>query len=166
MISGFCFIVNEVLALQECNAVLIGSHRHFGTACQYTSSRAKLSKKNSWLSALKRRRPTASEHCMTFQKIEYLNIDLISSFQNFFNPDLLEFIIWCGIIIPYFVQCCWYKSFARPAWKILKSRHFSSNTEVIAATETWLNGQPSEFFSSGLQKLEFSRCSLFPSWSG
>ena len=38
--------------------------------------------------------------------------------------------------------------------KQLKGRHFSSNTEVIAATETWLDGQPSEFFLSGLQKLE------------
>ena len=37
---------------------------------------------------------------------------------------------------------------------------------VIAAAETWLDGQPSEFFLSGLQKLEFGRCSLFPSWSG
>jgi len=26
--------------------------------------------------------------------------------------------------------------------------------EVIAAAETWLDGQPSEFFLSGLQKLE------------
>jgi len=32
--------------------------------------------------------------------------------------------------------------------------------------ETWLDGQPSEFFLSGLQKLEFGRCSLFPSWLG
>jgi len=38
--------------------------------------------------------------------------------------------------------------------KQLKGRHFSSDTEVIAAAETWLDGQPSEFFFSGLQKLE------------
>jgi len=38
--------------------------------------------------------------------------------------------------------------------KQLKGRHFSSDAEVIAATETWLDGQPSEFFLSGLQKLE------------
>ena len=39
--------------------------------------------------------------------------------------------------------------------KQLKGRHFSSHSEVIAATETWLDGQPSEFFFwSGLQKLE------------
>jgi len=38
--------------------------------------------------------------------------------------------------------------------KHLKGGHFSSDAEVIAAVETWLDGQPSEFFSSGLQKLE------------
>ena len=58
-------------------------------------------------------------------------------------------------------------SLARPDWiKQLKGRHFSSNAEVIAATETWLDGQPSELFLSGLQKLEFGRCNFFPSWSG
>jgi len=36
----------------------------------------------------------------------------------------------------------------------LKGRHFSSDTEVIAATETWLDKQPSEFFLSDLQKLQ------------
>jgi len=35
----------------------------------------------------------------------------------------------------------------------LKGRHFSSDAEVIVAAETWLDGQPSDFFS-GLQKLE------------
>jgi histone-lysine N-methyltransferase SETMAR len=38
--------------------------------------------------------------------------------------------------------------------KQLKRRHFSSDMEVIAAAETWLDGQLSEFFLSGLQKLE------------
>jgi histone-lysine N-methyltransferase SETMAR len=33
--------------------------------------------------------------------------------------------------------------------KQLKGRHFSSDTEVIAAAETWLDGQPSEFFFFG-----------------
>ena len=37
--------------------------------------------------------------------------------------------------------------------KLMKDRHFSSDAEVIAAAETWLDGQPSEFFVSGLQKL-------------
>jgi len=36
----------------------------------------------------------------------------------------------------------------------LEGRHFSSNAEFIAAADTWLDGQPSEFFLSGLQKLE------------
>jgi len=38
--------------------------------------------------------------------------------------------------------------------KQLKGRHFSSDAEVIAAAETWLDRQPSESFLSGLQKLE------------
>jgi len=36
----------------------------------------------------------------------------------------------------------------------LKGRHFLSDVEVIATAETWLDGQPSEFCLSGLQKLE------------
>jgi len=38
--------------------------------------------------------------------------------------------------------------------KQLKGRHFSSDAEFIAAAETRLDGQQSEFFLSGLQKLE------------
>ena len=38
--------------------------------------------------------------------------------------------------------------------KQFKGRHFSSNTKVLAAAETWLDGQKYEFFLSGLQKLE------------
>ena len=38
--------------------------------------------------------------------------------------------------------------------KQLKGRHFYSDAEVIAATQTCLDGQPSEFFLSDLQKLE------------
>jgi len=39
--------------------------------------------------------------------------------------------------------------------KQLKGRHFSSDAEVIAAAETWLDGQFSDFFFwSGLQNLE------------
>ena len=37
--------------------------------------------------------------------------------------------------------------------KRLKGRHFSSDTEVIAAAETWLEGQPSEFFFEWLAKV-------------
>ena len=38
--------------------------------------------------------------------------------------------------------------------KQLKVRHLSSYTEVIVAAETCLDGQGSEFFLSGFQKLE------------
>ena len=38
--------------------------------------------------------------------------------------------------------------------KKLKFRHCSSDVEVISAAETWLDGRPSDFFLSGLQKLE------------
>jgi hypothetical protein len=57
----------------------------------------------------------------------------------------------------------------------LKGRHFSSDAEVIAAAETWLDGKMSVFFFYGLQKLE-QRANKFielrgefveyiPSWS-
>jgi len=36
----------------------------------------------------------------------------------------------------------------------LKVRQFSSDAEVIAAAETWLDGQSFEFVLNGLQKLE------------
>jgi len=38
--------------------------------------------------------------------------------------------------------------------KQLKGRHFSSDAEIIAAAETWLDGTYDFFFLSGLQKLE------------
>jgi len=37
--------------------------------------------------------------------------------------------------------------------KQIIGRHFSSDTEVIAAAETWLDGQPSEFFFVWLAKV-------------
>ena len=60
------------------------------------------------------------------------------------------------------------KSLARRNWKKqLKDRHFSSNAEVIAAAETWLDGQTFWFcFLSGFQMLDFGCCRLYPSWSG
>ena len=39
-----------------------------------------------------------------------------------------------------------YHLFTGPKKKQLKVRHFSSDAEVIAAAETWLDGQSSEFF--------------------
>jgi hypothetical protein len=51
--------------------------------------------------------------------------------------------------------------------KQLKGRHISSDAEVIAATETCLDGKNlMNCFLSGLQKLEFGRCSLILSWLG
>jgi histone-lysine N-methyltransferase SETMAR len=38
--------------------------------------------------------------------------------------------------------------------KQLEGRHFSCDTQIITAAETWLDGQLSEFFLSCLQKLE------------
>jgi len=38
--------------------------------------------------------------------------------------------------------------------KQVKCCHFLSDADVIAATETWLDGQPFELFLSDLQKLE------------
>jgi len=38
--------------------------------------------------------------------------------------------------------------------KQLKGCHFSSDAEVTAAAEIWLDGQPSQFFLRVLQKLE------------
>jgi histone-lysine N-methyltransferase SETMAR len=40
--------------------------------------------------------------------------------------------------------------------KQMKARHFSSDMEVTAVAETWLVRQHSDFFLSGLQKLEQS----------
>ena len=36
----------------------------------------------------------------------------------------------------------------------LKAHHFSSDAEVIPAAETWLDGQPSEFFFEWLAKVK------------
>ena len=42
----------------------------------------------------------------------------------------------------------------------MKSRHFLYDAEVIAAAETQLDGQLSDFFLSGLQKFE-QRAKMF-----
>ena len=58
------------------------------------------------------------------------------------------------------------KSLAQPDWKKnLKVAILSSDAEVIAAAETWVD-RHSDFFLSGLQMLVFGGCTLFPSWSG
>ena len=49
---------------------------------------------------------------------------------------------------------CWTTTCSLDWKKQLKVGHFSSNAEVNAAVETWLDRQLSEFLLSGLQKLE------------
>jgi len=39
--------------------------------------------------------------------------------------------------------------------KQLKSRHLSSDAEVVAAEENWLDGQPPDFFFDWLAKVRF-----------
>ena len=53
------------------------------------------------------------------------------------------------------------KSLARLDKKQLKGGNFSSDAEVIAAAETWFDGQPSELFFSGLQKLSLFAVACF-----
>jgi histone-lysine N-methyltransferase SETMAR len=47
----------------------------------------------------------------------------------------------------------YYPLFPELKKKQLKGRHFSSDAEVIAAAETWLDGQLSEFFFEWLAKV-------------
>jgi len=49
---------------------------------------------------------------------------------------------------------CHRKKLGGPVKKQLKVRHFSSDAEVVAAVETWLDRQPSEFSLNGLQILQ------------
>ena len=74
----------------------------------------------------------------TQKKLAYLGFQCLD--QPPYSPDLapLDYHLFCGLK------------------KQLKGCHFSSDAEVIAAAETWLDGQRSEFvcFFSGLQKLE------------
>jgi len=70
------------------------------------------------------------------------------------------------IVSVFIIQGCWQVLSPTRLKKQLKDRHFSSDAEVIAAAETSLDGQSSELLLGGLQKLEFGRCSLFPSWLG
>ena len=59
------------------------------------------------------------------------------------------------------------KSLARPDWKNnWKIAIFWSDAEVVPAAEICSDGQHFELFLSGLHKLEFCRCILFPSSSG
>jgi len=72
----------------------------------------------------------------TQKKLIYLDFHCLD--HPHFSPDLAP--------SDYYLFLDWKKQ--------LKVRNFSSDPEVIAAAETWLDGQPSEFFLSGLQKLQ------------
>jgi len=59
--------------------------------------------------------------------------------------------IHCLDLPPYFLDLASSDFHLFPGLKKqLKGRHFSSDAEVIAAAETWLDGQHSDFFLSGL----------------
>ena len=60
------------------------------------------------------------------------------------------------------------KSLAQFDWKKqLKGRHFCpTRRSLLPRRPGWTENLLIFFFLSGLQKLEFGRCSLFPSWSG
>ena len=61
------------------------------------------------------------------------NIDIFSGYKNMCAVGMLAGSDGVAIIL-------------EKKKKKLKGRHFSSDAEVIAAAETWLDGQPSEFF--------------------
>ena len=95
-----------------------------------------------------------------------IRIKIEDLFQSVLHPQLCREVYPKQLRHVKHIQMC-DKSLARPDWRQqFKSLHFSSDAEVIAAAETWLDGQHSELFLSGLQKLDFGRRSLFPSWSG
>jgi histone-lysine N-methyltransferase SETMAR len=71
----------------------------------------------------------------TRNKLDYLGFQILDHTPH--SPDLApsDYHLFPGLI------------------KQLTGRQFSSETEVIATAETWLDGQPSDFFLSGLHKL-------------
>jgi len=78
----------------------------------------------------------AHQALATQKKLAYLGVHFIDNLPS--SPDLApsDYHLFPGLK------------------KQLKGRHFSSDAEVIAAAQTWLDRQLSEFFRSGLQKLE------------
>ena len=63
----------------------------------------------------------------TQKKLAYLGLHCLDHPPYSLNLALLDYHLFPGLK------------------KQLKGRHFSSDVEVIAAAETWLDGQPSEF---------------------
>jgi len=106
--------------------------------------------------------------CGSFNRIDRLTSFIVMQTDELFRTWVLGGSILCNLCaLKRFQYRSADKSLARPDRKKiqLKCRRFSSDAEVTAAAQTWLDGQLSELFSSGLQKLEFGRCSLLPSWS-
>jgi len=64
----------------------------------------------------------------TQKKLSYLGFQCLD--HTLYSPDLVpsDYHLFSGLK------------------KLLKGRHFSSDAEVIAAAETWSDGQNSEFF--------------------
>jgi histone-lysine N-methyltransferase SETMAR len=72
----------------------------------------------------------------THNKLVYLGFECLD--HPPYSPDLApsDYHLFCGLK------------------KTIECHHFSSDTEIIAALETWLDGQHSECFLSGFQNLE------------
>ena len=71
----------------------------------------------------------------TQKKLAYLGFQCLDHPPYSLDPAVLDYHLFPGLR------------------KQLKSHHFSSNVEVVAATETWLDGQPSEFFFEWFAKV-------------
>jgi len=71
----------------------------------------------------------------TQKKLAYLGFQCLD--HPLYSPDLapLDYHLFSGLE------------------KQLKGRHFSSDVEVVAAVETWLDGQHSDFFFEWLAKV-------------
>ena len=70
---------------------------------------------------------TAHQALATQKKLAYLDFHCLDHPPYSLDLGLLDYHLFPGLK------------------KQLNGRHFSSDMEVIAATETWLDGQPSEY---------------------
>ena len=86
-----------------------------------------------------------------------IRLQFLPTFPRRLNVKCMLISAWSLISIFFFghIQLCLHKSHSRgadkslapPDWKKqFKFRHFSSDAEVIAAADTWLDGQTSDFF--------------------
>jgi hypothetical protein len=113
----------------------------------------------------------ASSWCSHLSKSKCVNHALSASVVTLGNTAVeIQMIILTSFSTLYFVRrhftCFLYrgadKSLARPDWKNnWNVAIFCPTRRSLLSAETWLDGQLSELFLSGLQKLEFGRCSFF-----